>query len=56
MIDVTIDAVHKLQMLENEWPNILKEIVSDTLIDYSDMNSYMKRCMSKLNGDKHCNQ
>ncbi|XP_020708879.2 leucine-rich repeat-containing protein 49 isoform X2 [Athalia rosae] len=56
MIDLTIDAVHKLQMLENEWPNILKEIVRDTLIDYSDMNSYMKQCMSKLMSDKQCNQ
>ncbi|XP_046425904.1 leucine-rich repeat-containing protein 49 isoform X1 [Neodiprion fabricii] len=56
MVDLTIDAVHKLQMLEKEWPNILKEIVRDTLIDYSDMNSYMKRCMNKLASDKQCNQ
>ncbi|XP_012285384.1 leucine-rich repeat-containing protein 49 [Orussus abietinus] len=52
LIDVTIDAIEKLQILEKEWPSILHEIVRDTLVDYTDMNAYMKRCISMLDMDK----
>lgn len=50
MIDQTIDAVQKLQMLETEWPNILRDIIRDTLIDYTEMDLYMKRCSNTLQG------
>lgn len=43
LIDQTIDAIEKLQLLEREWPNILKEIIQTTLNDYSQINLYMKR-------------
>lgn len=52
MIDQTIDAVQKLQILEKEWPNILYEIIRDTLVDYTEMNLYMKRCSKILEVDK----
>ena len=52
MIDQTIDAIQKLQILENEWPNILYEIIRDTLNDYTEMDLYMKRCSKTLEGDK----
>ncbi|XP_043277631.1 leucine-rich repeat-containing protein 49 [Venturia canescens] len=52
MIDQTIDAVQKLQILEQEWPNILYEIIRDTLIDYNEMNLYMKNCSKILEVDK----
>ncbi|XP_024939948.1 leucine-rich repeat-containing protein 49 isoform X2 [Cephus cinctus] len=52
LIDVTVDAIQKLQILEREWPSILFELLCDTLLDYSEMNSYMKRCSAMLESDK----
>ncbi|XP_063982328.1 leucine-rich repeat-containing protein 49-like isoform X1 [Diachasmimorpha longicaudata] len=52
LIDQTLDAIQKLQILEREWPNILNELIRTTLNDYSQMNLYMKRCSKILEGDK----
>ncbi|KAK0161119.1 hypothetical protein PV327_009631 [Microctonus hyperodae] len=52
LIDRTIDAIQKLQLLDREWPNILCEIIRTTLIDYSEINLYMKRCNKLLENHK----
>ncbi|XP_053595998.1 leucine-rich repeat-containing protein 49 [Microplitis demolitor] len=51
-IDKTVDAIQKLQSLEEEWPNILNEIIKITLTDYSEMNLYMKKRSKILESDK----
>lgn len=52
LIDQTVSAMEKLQMLENDWQNILYKIIRDTLVDYSGMDEYMKRCSTYLDSDK----
>ncbi|KYN45088.1 Leucine-rich repeat-containing protein 49 [Trachymyrmex septentrionalis] len=52
LINLTINAIHKLQILEKQWPCILYEIVSNTLFDFSEMDIYMKRCSKMLESDK----
>ncbi|KZC06559.1 PREDICTED: leucine-rich repeat-containing protein 49 [Dufourea novaeangliae] len=52
LINLTIDAVQKLQLLENKWPRILCEIIHTTLSDFSEMDTYMKRCSETLKNDK----
>ncbi|KAJ8670284.1 hypothetical protein QAD02_001543 [Eretmocerus hayati] len=47
-IDSTVDAIQKLQILDEEWPKILYELVHKTLTDYSDMSGYMKRLSKEL--------
>uniref|UniRef100_A0A1B6CMV2 Dynein axonemal assembly factor 1 homolog n=1 Tax=Clastoptera arizonana TaxID=38151 RepID=A0A1B6CMV2_9HEMI len=48
LLEQTCGAITKLKMLEAHWPTILKELVRDTLVDYSHLDNYMKECMSKL--------
>ncbi|OAD59335.1 Leucine-rich repeat-containing protein 49 [Eufriesea mexicana] len=48
LINLTIDAIQKLQLLENKWPSILYEIIHTTLFDFSEMDAYMKRCSKTL--------
>lgn len=48
LIDLTCSSAEKLQMLEQEWPSILNQLIRDTLVDYSHIDSYMKRCMQDL--------
>ncbi|XP_054011337.1 leucine-rich repeat-containing protein 49 [Hylaeus anthracinus] len=52
LINRTVDAIQKLQLLENKWPNILCEIIHTTLSDFSEMDEYMKRCSETLKSDK----
>ncbi|XP_076284245.1 uncharacterized protein LOC143210882 isoform X1 [Lasioglossum baleicum] len=52
LINLTIDAIQKLQLLENKWPSILCEIIHTTLSDFSEMDAYMKRCSETLESDK----
>ncbi|XP_011504711.1 PREDICTED: leucine-rich repeat-containing protein 49 [Ceratosolen solmsi marchali] len=47
-IEQTVNAIHKLKILEAEWPNILHEIIYNTLLDYSDICGYMKCCIRNL--------
>nr|CAD7577730.1 unnamed protein product [Timema californicum] len=48
LLDTTCAAVEKLHMLEEQWPSILSELVTETLVDYSHLDSYMKKCMQGL--------
>ncbi|KAL0278399.1 UNVERIFIED_CONTAM: hypothetical protein PYX00_000229 [Menopon gallinae] len=48
MIDLTTAAIEKLKILESEWPSILNQIIRDTLVDYSHLESYMKNCIQQL--------
>ncbi|KAJ9577294.1 hypothetical protein L9F63_006133, partial [Diploptera punctata] len=48
LLEVACAAVEKLQILEDEWPAILLELVQETLVDYSHLDSYMKKCMQGL--------
>ncbi|XP_043485492.1 leucine-rich repeat-containing protein 49 isoform X2 [Polistes fuscatus] len=52
LIDLTVDAIEKLQILENEWPSILNKIICQALSDFSDMDKYMKKCSKMLDIDK----
>ncbi|XP_033321177.1 uncharacterized protein LOC117217588 isoform X2 [Megalopta genalis] len=52
LINLTVDAIQKLQLLENKWPSILCEIIHTTLSDFSEMDTYMKRCSETLESDK----
>lgn len=48
LLEQACAAVRKLKMLESEWSDILRQLVRDTLVDYSHLDDYMKRCMSEL--------
>jgi hypothetical protein len=48
LIEVACAAVEKLNILECEWPTILAELVQEALVDYSHLDSYMKKCMHSL--------
>ncbi|KDR12222.1 hypothetical protein L798_13829, partial [Zootermopsis nevadensis] len=48
LIEVACAAVEKLRLLEQEWPAILSELVQETLVDYSHLDSYMKKCIHGL--------
>lgn len=38
----------KLLLLEQEWPHVLKELIQNTLVDYSQLEEYMKRKLNDL--------
>lgn len=42
MMENTCNAVEKLQRLETLWPTILTELIKNTLIDYSQIDTYVK--------------
>lgn len=48
MLDLACEAVQKLSILEEEWPCILRELIKDTLLDYSHQEVYMKKRMQEL--------
>lgn len=52
LIDLTVDAIEKLQILETEWPSILNKIIYQALSDFSEMDTYMKQCSKMLEIDK----
>ncbi|KAL0100098.1 hypothetical protein PUN28_019513 [Cardiocondyla obscurior] len=52
LINRTVNAIHKLQVLEKQWSYVLYEIVYNTLSDFSEMDVYMKRCSKTLENNK----
>ncbi|KAG7200054.1 hypothetical protein KM043_000503 [Ampulex compressa] len=52
IINHTVEAIQKLERLRKEWPSILRELIRDTLFDFSEMDEYMKRCTKRIEMDK----
>ncbi|XP_062564281.1 ras guanine nucleotide exchange factor V [Armigeres subalbatus] len=48
MLDNTCNAVDKLQQLEHTWPTLLMELIRNTLIDYSQIDVYVRNMMLDL--------
>ena len=48
MMENTCNAVEKLQKLETLWPNLLVEMIRNTLLDYSQIDVYIKNLMSDM--------
>uniref|UniRef100_A0A1B0FMF6 Dynein axonemal assembly factor 1 homolog n=1 Tax=Glossina morsitans morsitans TaxID=37546 RepID=A0A1B0FMF6_GLOMM len=48
MMENTCNAVEKLHKLETLWPSMLLEIVRNTLIDYSQLDVYVRNLMTEL--------
>ncbi|KAK9872354.1 hypothetical protein WA026_017812 [Henosepilachna vigintioctopunctata] len=48
LLEETSNTVHKLRLLDQQWPSILQEIVCNTLLDYSHMDMYMKQKLQEL--------
>uniref|UniRef100_A0ABL0DRT9 Uncharacterized protein n=1 Tax=Rhodnius prolixus TaxID=13249 RepID=A0ABL0DRT9_RHOPR len=48
IISMTLCTLMKLKSLNNEWSVILREIIRDTLVDYSHIDTYMKQCISQI--------
>ncbi|XP_039276071.1 uncharacterized protein LOC111044844 [Nilaparvata lugens] len=48
LIEQACSAFLKLKILEEEWSNILMELIRDTLVDYSQLDDYMKHCMNEI--------
>ncbi|XP_055614132.1 uncharacterized protein LOC129760504 [Uranotaenia lowii] len=48
MLDNTCNAVDKLQQLDSMWPALLVEMVRNTLIDYSQIDVYVRNLMMEL--------
>lgn len=51
MMENTVNAVEKLQKLEFLWPTILLEMIRSTLIDFSQIDLYVRNLMSELNSN-----
>uniref|UniRef100_A0A182NCF5 Dynein axonemal assembly factor 1 homolog n=1 Tax=Anopheles dirus TaxID=7168 RepID=A0A182NCF5_9DIPT len=48
MLENTCNAVEKLQRLETMWPALLLEMIRNTLIDYSQIDVYVKGMLAEL--------
>nr|XP_022920797.1 leucine-rich repeat-containing protein 49 [Onthophagus taurus] len=48
IIDLTCNAIKKLRLLDQQWPAILQEMVQNTLLDYSQLDMYMKKKLKEL--------
>ncbi|XP_058818482.1 GATA zinc finger domain-containing protein 7 [Topomyia yanbarensis] len=48
MLDNTCNAVEKLQQLENMWPSLMMEMIRNTLIDYSQIDVYVRSMLQDL--------
>lgn len=48
MMENTVNAVEKLKILEYLWPNILLEMIRNTLIDFSQIDLYVRNLMSEV--------
>ncbi|XP_058060316.1 LOW QUALITY PROTEIN: uncharacterized protein LOC131210998 [Anopheles bellator] len=48
MLENTCNAVEKLQRLETMWPSLLLEMIRNTLIDYSQIDVYVKAMLMEL--------
>lgn len=48
LLENTCNAVEKLQRLETMWPTFLVEMIRNTLLDYSQIDVYVKNLMSEL--------
>ncbi|XP_049535479.1 mucin-19 [Anopheles darlingi] len=48
MLENTCNAVEKLQRLETMWPSLLLEMIRNTLIDYSQIDVYVKGMLVEL--------
>lgn len=48
MMENTCNAVEKLQRLETMWSSVLLEMIRNTLIDYSQIDAYVKGLMQEL--------
>ncbi|VVC33524.1 Leucine-rich repeat,Leucine-rich repeat domain, L domain-like,Leucine-rich repeat, typical subtype [Cinara cedri] len=48
LINTTCLAMAKLILLEHEWPHVFKELIQNILVDYSQLEEYMKRKLNDL--------
>ncbi|KAK4884600.1 hypothetical protein RN001_000871 [Aquatica leii] len=48
ILDETCNAVNKLRRLDDEWPGILHETVRNILLDYTQIDMYMKNKLQEL--------
>nr|CAI5867843.1 unnamed protein product [Callosobruchus analis] len=49
LLEEMVNSVNKLRLLDEEWPTILHNIVQNTLLDYSQLDLYLKQKMQELN-------
>lgn len=49
MMTNTYNAVEKLQKLETLWPNLLLEMIKNTLLDYAQIDVYVRNLITELN-------
>ncbi|KAJ8962635.1 hypothetical protein NQ318_001028 [Aromia moschata] len=49
LLDEMVNAMNKLTMLDREWPSIMHGFVQNTLLDYSQLDLYMKQKIQDLN-------
>ncbi|XP_067648087.1 serine-rich adhesin for platelets [Eurosta solidaginis] len=48
MLENTLNAVEKLEMLETLWPSMLLDIVRNALLDYSHLDEYLRSVMEEI--------
>lgn len=48
MIENTCNSVEKLQKLNDLWPNILLDLIRNTLLDYSQLDVYLKNLLTDI--------
>ncbi|XP_050295004.1 leucine-rich repeat-containing protein 49 isoform X2 [Anthonomus grandis grandis] len=48
LLEEMTNAMNKLKMLDEDWPQIMHEFVQNTLLDYSQLDMYMKQKLQEL--------
>ncbi|KAF7265554.1 uncharacterized protein LOC143195787 [Rhynchophorus ferrugineus] len=48
LLDETVNSMNKLKILDQEWSHIMHEFVQNTLLDYSQLDMYMKQKIQEL--------
>lgn len=49
LLEEMTNAMNKLRILDHDWPQIMHEFVQNTLLDYSQLDMYMKQKIQELN-------
>lgn len=48
ILEETCNSVHKLRLLDEQWRTILHETVRNILLDYTQIDMYMKKQLQEL--------
>lgn len=48
LVDRFAEAARKQNQLRLIWNNLLEEMIRDTLVDYTQLHAYMRKCLAQI--------